>query len=338
MSKLVVRLALAMAAAVVVMTGLEALRVRHPRSTAAPVLEEAPASPVVVIPRLDFASAVAAEPAAIPLRARHDVFGMARIYGHVVGRSGNLDDLEVEVEDGKRSFKPKLGDQGSFEINLPVGGYTVVASAGDEGGVAEVPDLRADESREVVLVLAANASIAGHVEGCNGRCRNVSIGVDVPSLGQREDASESDARGEFAVGGLVPGRSYDVVFEATDRRRLVMHAVKAPRQGLVATLEPTSTLVGGFGLAPGQDCPMEEATITSPGDDGIDESSSFDENCRFRFTDLPEAESIHLSAEGDGWHFELDVALPAHGDPPFVCLHPTCGEPRPSSKSGRGRY
>jgi hypothetical protein len=333
MPKLVARLAVSIAAAVVITTGLEAMRLRHHRVVAAPLAEEAPLSPVAPIPRLDFGRAVAAEPVAAPARARHDAFGMARIYGRVVDRSGNLDELQVNIEDDKRSYTPKLGDQGTFEINLPVGTYSIVASSGDDIAVAEVADLLADESREVVLVLTPGASIAGRVEGCDGRCRGVTVRVDVPATGQRVSNSESDAKGEFAVDGLVPGRAYDVVFEAAGKRRLVMHAVKAPRQDLVATLEPTPTLVGGFGLEPGQDCPMEAVTLESPGENDTRDTSSFDHDCRFRFTDLPGGESVRLSADGEGWHFELEVALPAHGDPPFVCLHPTCREPQPQPKA-----
>ena len=112
-----------------------------------------------------------------------------------------------------------------------------------------------------------------------------------------------------------------------------MHALSAPRQDLVVTLEPARTLAGGFGLDPGQDCPMMHVTLESTGKDASTQMANFDGNCRFQFADLPEADSVHLSADGEGWHFERDIALPPHGDPPFVCLHPTCREPPAEAKA-----
>lgn len=78
---------------------------------------------------------------------------------------------------------------------------------------------------------------------------------------------------------------------------------------------------------------MTHVMLTSTGEDASTQMTTFDGDCRFGFADLPEAESVRLSADGEGWHFETNVALPAHGDPPFVCLHPTCREPRPQPQA-----
>jgi hypothetical protein len=258
---------------------------------------------------------------------------MARIHGRVVGSAAALEDLTIEVEDLARTYEPRIDDGGVFEINLPVGSYSIVASSGDQVALAEVKGLAADESREVVLVLAEGVSIAGRVEGCDKACAGVTVYVHVPSTGQQAGVTECDKQGGFAVEGLVPGRNYEITFRAAGKRHLVLRDVAAPRQGLVVILEPAASLSGGFGLVPGQKCPMESVTLGTAGEGDIMDNARFDRACRFRFQDLPDAESVHVSAEGKGWHFEIDVPVPAHGDPPFLCLHPTCREPEPEIKA-----
>ena len=56
-------------------------------------------------------------------------------------------------------------------------------------------------------------------------------------------------------------------------------------------------------------------------------TADFDHNCRFMVENLPDGDSVHLRAIGTGWHFEVDLPVPAHGDPPFLCLRPTCRAP-----------
>lgn len=258
---------------------------------------------------------------------------MGRIHGRVAGREAALEELTVRIEDSVRGYQPLVREDGTFEMNLPPGNYGIVARAGNEVAVAQIDDLRENEDRTVVLVLVEGVAIAGRVEGCSGPCREASIRVQVPGVRLGAGTSESDGKGEFVVEGLVPGRSYDLVFEAKGKRRLVMRSVSAPAQGIVATLEAAATLSGGFGLEPGQKCPMEIVELSAGDEMRSSQISHFDRSCRFRLEDLPEAEDVHLRASGKGWHFELDVPLPAHGDPPFLCLRPPCREPEPEPEA-----
>jgi hypothetical protein len=258
---------------------------------------------------------------------------MARIHGRVVGRDLGPGALKLKVEDQARSYDPKVEPDGAFEMNLPPGSYSILATSGNEVAIAQVDNLAENEDREVTLVLTEGAAISGRIEGCDGPCVDASIRAEM--LGGRlvTASSGSDEHGEFAIDGLAPGRSYDLVFAVAGKRRLVVHDVTAPREGLLATLEPAATLNGGFGLEAGQKCPMESVEIRAKGVDQPAFNARFDHACRFRVEDLPEAESVHLRASGKGWHFELDVPVPAHGDPPFLCLRPTCRAPEPESEA-----
>jgi hypothetical protein len=156
----------------------------------------------------------------------------------------------------------------------------------------------------------------------------------VPGSDREAASTDSDDRGAFEVDGLIPGRLYDLVFHADGKRQVTMRGVPAPRQGVVATMEDAPTLTGGFGIEPGKKCPMRVAVVQTPGNDDPDLRSDFDRQCHFEITDLPGTDSVHLTAEGDGWHFAVDVPLPAHGDPPFLCLRPPCRDlpPEPTAQ------
>jgi hypothetical protein len=83
---------------------------------------------------------------------------------------------------------------------------------------------------------------------------------------------------------------------------------------------------------------MESASLEDRNDQasisGTDGSSvAFDGDCRFAIEDLPEVPRVHVLASGRGWHFEADVELPAHGDPPFLCFHPPCRDPDQEPKA-----
>ena len=329
MSKLAVRMALSVAAASVVLTGLEALRLRRPRVLAQPEPEPAPAPREAdVVPRLDTRPR-AAPPRAASVRT-HPVgtLAMARIHGRVVGSQAAFADLEIDVETSGRSYEPRIEDDGRFEINLPPGSYEVLAGARDEVGYAEAAGLREGEDRELVLMLGEGASISGRVEGCEGPCADEDVEVLGP--GDDTDAEEevTDESGEFRIGGLAPGRTYRLALHLEGKRRLVLDGIRAPSQGLLATLEPVATLTGGFGIAPGEDCPMEEVSVGTPGSEEP-EGTAFDEDCRFHFDELPDGAQVHLSASGEGGQFEVDVPIPEHGAPPFLCLRGPCQEPEP---------
>ena len=334
MPTLAARLAVSVAAASVIMTGIEALRARHPRIPGQSASQaEAVAPPTSAPPRLGPSQVMAAEPAPAREPTPRGSFAMARIHGRVVGSAAALEELKIRIEDSARGYQAQVDAGGTFEINLPAGSYTIVATSEKEVAVADVAGLLENEDREVVLVLAEGVSIEGRVEGCAGVCEGATIRAEVSGVHILAATSESDEKGEFAVEGLVPGRTYDLTFDGQHVRRLVLRSVQAPRRGLVATLEPAGTLSGGFGLAPGQKCPMESVVLETPGEDTGPRTVRFDRACRFRSENLPEGDHVHVRATGKGWHFELDVSLPAHGDPPFLCLHPTCREPEPEPKA-----
>jgi hypothetical protein len=334
MPRLAARGSVALAAAVVVLTGLEALRVHHPYLSATP---PATAEPAVVYadeaPRLGVARPLAAEPAATPPARRQGALAMARIHGRVVGDKAALDELALEVADATRAYEPRLDDDGFFEIHLPPGSYTLSATSRSLVAVADVAGLADEDDREVTLVLVPGAAIAGRVEGCDGPCSDVQVALHSRGARDEEAGTESDNDGRFNLSGLVPGNRYDLDFRREGMRRLTVRDVPAPGAGLVVKLAPSASLAGAFGLAPGEKCPMDTVTLTEPGSPDDRTEGIFDPHCRFEFDPLPDGDTVHLSANGTGWHFEVDVSVPAQGDPPLLCLHPPCREPEPEAKS-----
>jgi hypothetical protein len=257
---------------------------------------------------------------------------MARIHGRVVGDATAAEQAEILVEDAERDYAPLLGEDNTFELNLPPGSYLVTAKADSLVALVEVAGLAPDEDREVVLALTEAVAIRGLVVGCEGPCSDVTINAVTPAARVRaaEDAT-SDHQGEFIITGLAPRHAYDLTFQAAGKRPLTLRGIPAPSAGVVATLEPTATLAGGFGVAPDEECPMQNVSLA--GSDEDEQEVEFDRNCRFRLEDLPAGPSVRLRASGEGWHFDVEVALPEHGDPPFLCLHPPCREPVPQAEA-----
>ena len=190
----------------------------------------------------------------------------------------------------------------------------------------------------MILRLTKAATIAGTVAtppGFKGR-----VEVRIVRAGTHVDPAETAANehGEFEAGGLVPGWNYDVRFSRPGLRSVLLEKVRAPAQGIAVSLETAAKLRGGFGLSAGERCPMETASVDErsgqafPSD--VDGSAvAFDRDCRFEFDDLPEVPRVRVLASGRGWHFEADVELPAHGDPPFLCFHPPCRDPDQDPKA-----
>jgi hypothetical protein len=337
MPTLATRLALAAASAAVVMTGVEAWRGRHPEaSVLPPTVEEpapeppAPPPPVAASP----ARPAAPRPAARPVP--RGPFAMARIHGRVVGDETAAEEAEIQVEDAERIYAPLTGEDNTFEINLPPGSYLVTAKADNWIALVEVAGLAPNEDREVVLTLAQAVAIRGHVVGCDGPCSDVTVSAMTPAVRvQAAEDATSDHQGEFIISGLAPRHAYDLTFRAAGMRPLTLRGIPGPAAGVVATLEPNASLVGGFGVAPDEECPMEKVSLVGPlaGFDEEEQEVEFDRNCRFRIEDLPAGPSVRLRASGEGWHFDVEVALPEHGDPPFLCLHPPCREPVPEAEA-----
>jgi hypothetical protein len=304
------------------MTGIEALRTRHPRPIshvdAAPSPPEEPADSV---PRLAAPVVSVIEAAAPRSTVARNPRAMASIHGRVLGQ--DTADLAVTVGDAQRRTEAAV-DDGTFQMKLPPGSYLVVARAGDEVAEAQVDDLAEDEDREVVLVLAHGAAIEGRLEGCDGSCGKISISAQSAGVDSGSSSTASNSNGAFVLGGLLPGHKYDVVFQGGAPRRLVMRGLVAPQRDLVVALEPPPKLSGGFGVEPEEGCPMTSVSFMQKGE--LELFASFDRHCNFHFDDVPDVDSVHLRAVGTGWRFEVDVPIPAHGDPPFLCLRAPCAE------------
>ena len=190
---------------------------------------------------------------------------------------------------------------------------------------ADVAGLSEGDDREVTLLLGEGVTIEGTLHAPDASKLHAEI-VLSPTRGP--DTSPDDVvvedSGHFEGDGLIPGRSYEVVVTVQGMRKLHLHNVVAPRHGLDVTLEKAPVLRGGFGLVAGQECPLQTVQIAGNGEDKEGEIGEFDDDCQFSLHELPDATTVHVTAEGGGWHFEADVALPEHGDPDFLCLRKPC--------------
>ena len=334
MPALAAKFAVAVAATVVAWAGIEAARLRHrPTTRLALILEEVDPPKTSQAPRLATVAMENTEPgkpsseAAKPL----GVFAMARIHGRVLGGDKSTAVPQISVEDSTHSYDAEVEDDGRFQVNLPAGNYALIATSDDLVATADVAGLSENEDREVTLVLGKGAAIQGTVHGPGGAHQGFEIQLRRVGRSQSLIEAESEDNGHFMAEGLIPGRGYDITVTAPRLRTLVLHNVVAPTRGLELALEPMATLRGGFGIAAGQECPMEVARLTSADDDA--ESAAFNHACQFEISGLPDLPTVHLTAEGAGWHFEAEVALPHHGDPPFLCLRAPCRDSGPEPKA-----
>ena len=325
MSKLAAKMSVAAATAVVVWTGIEVLRLRQVVVDETSLATPEPARPPAdEVPRFEHVAVRETKPVEpqpeIP--APWGVAAMARIHGRVLGGDEEEGPPKISAEDPSHDYEAQVEDDGRFEINLPTGSYTLIGISGSLVAAAEVAGLAEAEDREVTLVLGAGVSIEGTVHAPDAARGDIEIKLH--PAGVHAADVDVDSSGQFSAQGLIPGRSYDLAVTAPGMRKLVVRNVTAPRRGLDVTLGPAPVLRGGFGLAAGQECPMEVARIAGSEEDEDSEGGQFDDACRFVLHDLPDAPSVHVSAEGRGWHFEADVALPEQSDPPFLCLRKPC--------------
>jgi len=329
MPTLAARLAVSAAGAVVVMAGVEAVRLRHPRAIAKPPAPEE-LMEQVMDPSPQSAPSLAVTARWTPRRGKalSGTRELARIHGRVLGDRDALEALEVKLEDSEGQYEAMLTRPGEFEITLPAGDYVIQAFADEQIALASVRDLRAGELRGVVMMLSEGVSIEGQMLGCEGPCEDATVEAKPVGTHSQACGVHGNAKGEFVVDGLVPGQAYRLEFRAVGMRPLVFDRIMAPTRGLVASLQPSASLVGGFGVAPGEACPMKRVQAQTS-DDDWEAEANFDDDCRFHIENLPAAASLRLRANGVGWYFDLEVPLPAKGDPPFLCLRPTCREPEP---------
>jgi hypothetical protein len=227
--------------------------------------------------------------------------------------------VEVVAEDFGRRVSALIDDEGRFEVHLPPGRYTLIASQEDLIGAVSDVLVRAGATLEIDISLAIGVAIRGTVDP--------SEAVSVSALSSGRDdvwgiASIED--GSFSIEGLLPGRSYDITFTGDNVRKRTITGVTAPADGLAVALEPPINVRGAFALPDDIDCPFATVEVQSGGktvvdDDGDEISTAVDiVDCSFSLIAPAPGTLLTLVATGEGWYVEHPIAIPAHGDPAFV--------------------
>lgn len=302
---------------VVVVVGVKGLR-RHQRRppVAAPaVADEAPPP----APRRYPASALTEPP------PRRESSGAAELRGRVLYPSDEeaTSELQVVAEGGGRKL-PASVRRGQFQLRVPAGRYTLVASDGTLVGVVEDVLARAGTTRDIDIRLEAGAVIRGHVRG-----RGL-VEVSASPAGERRRVGSAEVESEgFTVEGLVPGRRYDLRFEGPTIRLTTIQGVTAPADDLDVELTARAEVRGAIGFASGTDCPIEnvELRLEKRADDALEEegtSATVGRDCTFTLAVPDDATTATVVATGTGWHLEESVAIPPDGDPEPICLNPPC--------------
>ena len=265
---------------------------------------------------------------AAPIRRESE--GVAHLRGRVLFPAGveATEDLEVAAEDPTRRVIARITDDGRFDIHLPSGRYTLVASAGVLVGV--VPDVlvRSGAERDVDIRLATGATIRGKVRAPDGV--DCEVGISAVPTGRDDEIGKAESDdGRFSIQGLVAGRQYDLTFRCPELRKLTLTGVSAPADGLDVALQPRAELRGAIGLSPDGDCPISTVALQVAGktmtdQDENDASTDVDGDCSFTLAVPDQVAIVTLVASGDGWHLEEQVAIPPNGDPAPICLNPPC--------------
>jgi hypothetical protein len=265
---------------------------------------------------------------AAPIRRESE--GAAHLRGRVLFPAGVevTEDLEVAAEDATRRVIARITDDGRFDIHLPSGRYTLVASAGLLVGV--VPDVlvRSGAERDVDIRLATGAAIRGKVRAPNGV--DCDVGISAVPTGRDDEIGKAETDDDrFSINGLVAGRQYDLTFRCPELRKLTLTAVSAPADGLDVALQPRPELRGAIGLTPDGDCPISTVALQVSGktmtdQDENDASTDVGDDCSFMLAVPDQVATVTLVATGDGWHLEEQVAIPPNGDPEPICLNPPC--------------
>jgi hypothetical protein len=275
-----------------------------------------------------------------PVRAR----GTAVLRGRVMLSSDGDDDgaeageaVKVTAEDGVRAVEADVeGEDMHFELHLPPGRYTLTARSGGlvgaEEAIAEVATVR-----EVTIGLRPGVEIGGQTHGDE----EIAVTVRAFRAGSHVDSTEgeSDGGSGFSVSGLRAGQAYDLTFTGDGIRPRTVRDVVAPTQGLDVNLTRLPVLRGAVGFRAGESCPVSSVQVATPGepipvrpaddDDGDGTtysitSSAVDDDCHFELTLPANATQVRVVATGSGWHLEEEVAVPAQGDPPPLCLNAPC--------------
>jgi len=248
--------------------------------------------------------------------------GIAHLRGRVLFPAGvNEKDgyFEVAAEGDDRTFAAQVMEGGRFQVHLPPGRYTLIASLGDWVGMA--PDIfaRGGGTRDVDIRLGMGATIRGKVRGGS----DVFVGAS-PTGRDDADGHPDVENGAFSITGLIPGRLYDLTFNGVDLRRVTLTGVRAPADGLDVELLPRATIRGAIGFERGTACPIEQVRWWTTGEADENTSRDVGPRCDFEISAPDDATEVTVVAKGKGWYLETKVAIPAVGDPAPICLNPPC--------------
>jgi hypothetical protein len=318
-------------------------RRRERRAEPAQVEEDdgrAEPGPSVTGPTRTIPAVPAPSPAAAPRPLPARVRGTAQLRGRVVLPSGDDESeggegVKVTAEDGVRVVGADVeGEDMHFELHLPPGRYTLTARSGSLVGAEEVI-AEAGTVREVTIGLEAGAEIAGQTHGDE----EIDVTVRAFRAGSHVDGTEGEKDGGsgFSVTGLLAGQAYDLTFTGDGLRPTTVRNVVAPTQGLDVNLTRLPVLRGAVGVRAGESCPVTHVQVAKPletirarrtddDDDGGTNGpgSTVDDDCHFELTLPADAAQVRVVATGSGWHLEEEVAVPAEGDPPPLCLNAPC--------------
>jgi hypothetical protein len=312
------------AALAIVLVALVAVTVKHLR----PPPKRPPPSDVEIAAIDPHETAAPRATSAAPIRRESD--GIAHLRGRVLFPAGAepTDEIEVVAEDQTRRVTARISDDRRFDIHLPSGRYTLVASAGLLVGV--VPDVlaRGGALHDVDIRLASGATIRGRLQLPQGIESDVGISAVPTGRADESGTAESDDGG-FSIEGLIAGRRYDLTFQGPGVRKLTLAGVSAPADGLNVELQPRAELRGAIGFARGDDCPISHVALQMGGKtivDGDEDEASVDvgPDCTFTLAVPDQIAMVTVVASGDGWHLEEQVAIPPKGDPEPICLNPPC--------------
>ena len=282
----------------------------------------------------------AARGATSPAPIRRESDGIAHLRGRVLFPAGveAAEDLEVAAEGPTRRVIAQITEDRRFDIHLPSGRYTLVASAGVLVGV--VPDVLIGSGavRDVDIRLATGATIRGRVRAPDDVDGEVGI-IAVPTGRDEESGAPEVDDGRFSIGGLIAGRQYDIIFRGTGLRTLKLIGISAPVDGLDVELRARAEVRGAIGFPRGGECPISNAALqiggkAIGGEDEDEASVDVGDDCSFTLVVPDQVAIVTVVATGDGWHLEEQVAIPPSGDPEPVCLNPPC---RSDPTEGRAR-
>ena len=262
-----------------------------------------------------------------PARQESPNNGVAFLHGRILFPAGadTRRDVTVVAEGAERTLDAKVMEGGHFQIHLPPGRYTLIASAGEL--IGDVPDVyaRGGAERNVDIRLAVGATIRGKVRGAT----DVSVSATIADRNDEHGVAHVE-NGAFSIAGLIPGRLYDLSFGGLmttghAARTLTLSGVKAPAEGLDVELHERATIRGAVGFERGTTCPIDDVRLWIDGQpDDVGGSAGIGPRCDFEFLAPDQESEVKVVAKGKGWHLEEKVAIPTVGDPAPICLNPPC--------------